>query len=54
MVKGVEGKAEGQAKVGGRGSGTERLTSAGKEESGFMEENILCSTPAQNFSSEIS
>ena len=36
MVKGVEGKAEGQAKVGGRGSGTERLTSAGKEESGYQ------------------
>lgn len=36
MVKGVEGKAEGQAKVGGGGSGTGRLTSVGKEESGYQ------------------
>lgn len=33
MAKGVEGKAEGQARVGGRGSRTGRLTLVGKEES---------------------
>lgn len=35
MVKGAEAKAEGQARIGGRGRGTERLTSVGKEESGY-------------------
>lgn len=35
MVKGVESKAEGQVRVGGRGRGTGRLTSVGKEESGY-------------------